>query len=158
MWTTVTKLNFYSKVSVMITLPTMSISPFCMTVPVTAPLETCCSDILLPAAVPWKSMPAKSFAIGGRQNWHWGKNFKRPKHVKSHYTFSCGTEERNKYTVNIGFRNHPPSEGSRFLKPARPLKQGSGYSNQVVAKARVWVYLICLSVLVCTYSVLIVYL
>ena len=35
-------------------------------------------------------------------------------------------------TVNIGFRNHPPSEGSRFLNPARPLKQGSGYSNQVV--------------------------
>merc|ERR1711917_126842 len=40
-------------------------------------------------------------------------------------------------TVNIGFRNHPPSEGSRFLNPARPLNQGSGYSNQVVAKARV---------------------
>ena len=39
-------------------------------------------------------------------------------------------------TVNIGFRNHPPSEGSRLLKPARPLKQGSGYSNQVVAKSR----------------------
>ena len=37
-------------------------------------------------------------------------------------------------TVNIGFRNHPPSEGSRFLNPARPLKQGSGFSNQVVAK------------------------
>ena len=35
-------------------------------------------------------------------------------------------------TVNIGFRNHPPSEGSRFLNPARPLNQGSGYSNQVV--------------------------
>ena len=35
-------------------------------------------------------------------------------------------------TVNIGFRNHLPSEGSRFLNPARPLKQGSGYSNQVV--------------------------
>ena len=42
-------------------------------------------------------------------------------------------------TVNIGFCNHPPSEGSRLLKPARPLKQGSGYSDQVVAKARVWV-------------------
>ena len=43
-------------------------------------------------------------------------------------------------TVNIGFRNHPPpSEGSRFLNPARPLKQGSGYRNQVVAKSRVWV-------------------
>ena len=41
-----------------------------------------------------------------------------------------------KNTVNIGFRNHPPSEGSRLLKPARPLKQGSGYSNQVVAKSR----------------------
>ena len=40
-------------------------------------------------------------------------------------------------TVNIGFRNHPPSEGLRFLKPVRLLKQGSGYSNQVVAKARV---------------------
>ena len=49
------------------------------------------------------------------------------------------------YTVNIGFRNHPPSEGSRFLNPARPLKgldietrwllnQGSGYSNQLVSK------------------------
>ena len=37
-------------------------------------------------------------------------------------------------TVNIGFRNHPPSEGSRFLNPARPLNQGSWYSNQVVAK------------------------
>ena len=43
-------------------------------------------------------------------------------------------------SVNIGFRNHPPSEGSRLLKPARLLKQGSGYSNQVVAKSRVWVY------------------
>ena len=42
-----------------------------------------------------------------------------------------------KYTVNIGFRNHPPSEGSRFLNPARPLNQGSGYSNQVVTKSRV---------------------
>ena len=39
---------------------------------------------------------------------------------------------KHSYTVNIGFRNHPPSEGSRFLNPARPLKQGSGYSNQVV--------------------------
>ena len=39
-------------------------------------------------------------------------------------------------TVNIGFWNHPPSEGSRLLKPARPLKQGSGYSNQVVAKSK----------------------
>ena len=42
-------------------------------------------------------------------------------------------------TVNIGFCNLPPSEGSRLLKPARPLKQGSGYSDQVVAKARVWI-------------------
>ena len=32
------------------------------------------------------------------------------------------------HTVNIGFRNHPPSEGSRFLNPARPLKQGSAVS------------------------------
>ena len=38
----------------------------------------------------------------------------------------------NLSTVNIVFRNLPPSEGSRFLNPARPLKQGSGYSNQVV--------------------------
>ena len=45
---------------------------------------------------------------------------------------------RKRNTVNIGFRNHPPSEGSRFLNPARPLKQGSGYSNQVDAKSRVW--------------------
>ena len=40
-------------------------------------------------------------------------------------------------TVNIGFRNQPPSEGSRLLNPARPLKQ-EVYSDQVVAKARVW--------------------
>ena len=37
----------------------------------------------------------------------------------------------------IGFSDHPPSEGSRSLNPARPLKQGSGYSDQVVAKASV---------------------
>ena len=43
------------------------------------------------------------------------------------------------HTVKIGFCNHPPSEGSRSLKPARPLKQESGYSDQVVVKARVWV-------------------
>ena len=46
------------------------------------------------------------------------------------YNFNC-------ITVNIGFCNHPPSEELRLLKPARPLKQGSGYSDQVVAKARV---------------------
>ena len=45
-------------------------------------------------------------------------------------------------TVTTGFCDHPPSEGSRSLKPARPLKQEAGYSDQVVAKARVWVELI----------------
>ena len=42
-------------------------------------------------------------------------------------------------TVPIGFSDHPPSEGSRSLNPARPLKPESGYSNQVVLKSRVWV-------------------
>ena len=37
-------------------------------------------------------------------------------------------------TVTIGFCNLPPSEGSRSLKTARPLKQESVYSDQVVAK------------------------
>ena len=45
-------------------------------------------------------------------------------------------------TVNIGFWNHPPSEGSRLLKPARPLKQGSGYSNQVVTGVKVAIYVL----------------
>ena len=44
-------------------------------------------------------------------------------------------------TVSIGFCDHPPSEGLRLLKPARPLKQESGYSDRVVAKARVWKYI-----------------
>ena len=39
-------------------------------------------------------------------------------------------------TVTIGFCDHPPSEGLRSLKPARPLKQ-EVYCDQVVAKARV---------------------
>ena len=39
-------------------------------------------------------------------------------------------------TVTIGFCDQPPSEGLRSLKPARPLKQESGYSDRVVAKAR----------------------
>ena len=42
-------------------------------------------------------------------------------------------------TVPAGFCDPPPSEGSRSLNPARPLKQESGYSDQVVAKARVWI-------------------
>ena len=42
-------------------------------------------------------------------------------------------------TVPAGFCDPPPSEGLRSLNPARPLKQESGYSDQVVAKARVWV-------------------
>ena len=41
-------------------------------------------------------------------------------------------------TVPAGFCDHPPSEGLRSLKPARPLQQGSGYSDRVVAKARVF--------------------
>ena len=40
-------------------------------------------------------------------------------------------------TVPAGFCDHPPSEGLRSLKPAQPLKQESGYSDQVFAKARV---------------------
>ena len=31
-------------------------------------------------------------------------------------------------TVTIGFCDHPPSERSRSLNPARPLKPESGYS------------------------------
>ena len=46
---------------------------------------------------------------------------------------------RAQNTVTIGFCDHPPSEGLRLLKPARPLKQESGYSDQVVAKTRVWI-------------------
>ena len=38
-------------------------------------------------------------------------------------------------TVPIGFSDHPPSEGSRSLNPARPLKPESGYNDQLVAKA-----------------------
>ena len=44
-----------------------------------------------------------------------------------------------KSTVPIGYSDHPPSEGSRSLNPARPLKPESGYSNQVVLKSRVWI-------------------
>ena len=52
--------------------------------------------------------------------------------IVEHIILLSGFLWKHPYTVNIGFRNHPPSEGSRFLNPARPLKQGSGYSNQVV--------------------------
>ena len=45
----------------------------------------------------------------------------------------------NVNTVPTGFCDFPPSEGSRSLKPARPLKQESGYSDRVVAKARGWI-------------------
>ena len=40
-------------------------------------------------------------------------------------------------TVTIGFCDQRPSGGLRSLNPARPLKQESGYSDQVVAKASV---------------------
>ena len=43
-------------------------------------------------------------------------------------------------TVSIGFCDHPPSEGLRSLNPEWSLKQESGYSDQVVAKSRVWAY------------------
>ena len=43
------------------------------------------------------------------------------------------------HVFTIGFCDHSPSEGSRSLKPARLLKQESGYSDQVVFKARVWI-------------------
>ena len=56
------------------------------------------------------------------------------------FLFANRYNKNNKrYTVTIGFCDHSPSEGSRSLKPARPLKQESGYSDQVVAKARVWI-------------------
>ena len=48
-------------------------------------------------------------------------------------------QKRLLYTVPAGFCDQPPSGGSRSLKPARPLKQEAGYSDRVVAKARVWV-------------------
>ena len=40
-------------------------------------------------------------------------------------------------TVPARFCDHPPSEGLRSLKPAWPLKLETGYSDRVVAKARV---------------------
>ena len=40
-------------------------------------------------------------------------------------------------TVTFGFCDQPPSGGLRSINPARPLKQESGYSDQVVVKARV---------------------
>ena len=59
------------------------------------------------------------------------------------------TSRKFSQTPAIGFCDHPPSEGLRSLKPARPLKQESGYSgrlkqesgysDRVAAKARVWV-------------------
>ena len=58
---------------------------------------------------------------------------------KSSISILCLVRKRNRSTVPAGFCDHPPSEGLRSLKPARPLKQESGYSDQVVAKARVWV-------------------
>ena len=39
-------------------------------------------------------------------------------------------------TVPIGYSNHPPSEGSRSLNPARPLKPESGYSILVRVRGK----------------------
>ena len=39
----------------------------------------------------------------------------------------------------LGFATSLRQGGFRSLKPARPLKQEFGYSDQVVVKARVWI-------------------
>ena len=47
-------------------------------------------------------------------------------------------EALNTSTVTIGFCDHPPSEGLRSLKPARPLYQGSLISKWYFLYIEYW--------------------